>query len=252
MNKRITFVCAVATLTVAGVVTAAGIAAAEKPVRSVSGNIETIFNGGFSPKTLSKTKPTPISFNISGKIDTLDGEHPPAMKEFVLEGDKHAQISVKGVPTCQQAKLQSTDTAHARKACAPALIGSGHADAEIKFPEQPPIETSSELLVVNGGFKGGVTTLFIHAYITVPTPAAIVTVVKIKKVHNGRYGLKSVATIPKIAGGSGSVTFFSLTLQKGILSATCPDGHLDARGTALFADGTKVSGGVVRVCTGKG
>jgi hypothetical protein len=239
-------VCLTALLTVSGW------AAAEKPVRSVSGNIETIFNGGFSPKKLSKKKPTPITFDISGKIRTLDGEHPPALKEFVLEGDKHAGISVNGIPTCKQGKLQSTDTAHARKACKPALIGSGRADAEIKFPEQPPIETSSELLVVNGGFKGGVTTLFIHAYITVPTPAAIVTVVKIKKVHNGRYGLKSVATIPKIAGGSGSVTFFSLKLQKGIISATCPDGHLNARGTAVFSDGTRVKGAVVRPCTGKG
>jgi hypothetical protein len=48
------------------------------------------------------------------------------------------------------------------------------------------------------------------------------------------------------------VKSFSLTLQKGIISATCPDGHLNARGTAIFADGTKASGGVVRTCTGKG
>ena len=45
---------------------------------------------------------------------------------------------------------------------------------------------------------------------------------------------------------------FSLTFQKGIISATCPDGHLNARGTAVFADGTRASGGVVRTCTGKG
>jgi hypothetical protein len=80
----------------------------------------------------------------------------------------------------------------------------------------------------------------------------VVTTVKIKKIHKGRYGLLSVASIPKIAGGSGSVKSFSLKLNKGIISATCPDGHLDARGTAVFAEGTKMSGGVVRACTGKG
>ncbi|MGN6258759.1 MAG: hypothetical protein ACTHN3_13605 [Solirubrobacterales bacterium] len=254
MNKRISRVCAAAALTVAVVVFASGVAAAEKPVRSVSGSIETIFNGGFSPKTLSKKKPTPISFNISGVMKSLDPAEPhlPALKEFLLEGDKHVSISVKGIPVCKANKLQSTDTASARKACGPALIGTGKTEVGIKFPEQTEIPVKSELLMFNGGVSGGVTTLFIHAYITVPTPAAIVTTVKVKKIHAGRYGLGSVATIPKIAGGSGSVKSFSLTLQKGILSATCPDGHLNARGSAVFADGTKVSGAVVRTCTGKG
>jgi hypothetical protein len=231
----------------------AGIAAAEKPVRSVQGDIETVFNGGFSPKTLSRTKPTPISFNISATIRKLDGDHhPPALKEFLLEGDKHVSIDVKGIPICRAGELQSTDTAAARKACGEALIGTGKTEVEIAFPEQPPIPVPSELLVFNGGSKGGATTLFIHAYITVPTPAAIVTTVKIKKIHKGRYGLGSIASVPKIAGGSGSVKSFSLKLDKGILSATCPDGHLNARGTASFADGTRISGGVVRPCTPKG
>jgi hypothetical protein len=132
------------------------------------------------------------------------------------------------------------------------LIGTGKTEVGIKFPEQKEIPVKSELLVFSGGFKGGVTTLFIHAYITVPTPAAIVTTVKVKKIHKGRFGLGSVATIPKIAGGSGSVKSFNLTLQKGIISASCPDGHLNAHGTAVFADGTRISAEVVRACTGKG
>jgi hypothetical protein len=77
--------------------------------------------------------------------------------------------------------------------------------------------------------------------------------VKIKKIHNGRYGLKSIATIPKIAGGSGSVKSFSLKIGnkgKKVLFAQCPDGKLQAHATAKFADGTKVSAGIVRSCTG--
>ncbi|HET9676866.1 MAG TPA: hypothetical protein VFP21_05120 [Solirubrobacterales bacterium] len=254
MNKRISHLVVAAALTVAAVLLAAGLAAAEKPIKVVAGELEAEFNGGFSPKVLSKTKPTPISFNISGKFRSLNPKekHVPAIKEFLFEGDKHASIDVKGIPVCPQSKLQSTDSAHARKACGPALIGTGKTEAGIKFPEQPEIFAKSELLAFNGGVKGGVTTLFIHAYITVPTPAAIVTTVKIKKIHNGRYGTSAVSTIPKIAGGYGSVKSFSLTLQKGIISATCPDGHLNARGTAVFADGTRASGAVVRACTGKG
>ena len=239
-------------LAVAALLAVAGLAVADKPVKSISGNIETEFNGGFSPKKLSKTKPTPIAFDISGRIRTLDGEHPPALKQFLLEGDKHATLSVKGIPICKSGQIQATDTARARAACGKALIGSGKTEVEIKFPEQPAIYATSELLVLNGGFRGGVTTLFIHAYITVPTPATVITTVKIKKIKKGRYGLQSIASIPKIAGGSGSVIFFRLALKKGILSATCPDGHLNARGTAVFADGTSISGAVVRPCTPAG
>lgn len=220
------------------------------------GDVEVEYNGGFSPKVLSKTKPTPITFNVAAKIRSLDPTepepHPPALREFLIEGDKHGSIDVKGIPTCKSGQIQSTTSDAARKACGKALIGSGRTDVEIKFPEQPAIHVQSELLAFNGGFKGGVTTLFIHAYLTAPVTAAVVTTVKIKKIHKGRYGLLSTAAVPKIAGGSGSVTFFTLTLNKGIISATCPDGHLNAHGTAKFADGSSLSGTVVRPCTGKG
>ena len=256
MNKRISSLFLAAALTAAIVLAVSGMAAAEKPVTVVGGEIHAEFNGGFTPKVLSKKKPTPISFSISAKMKRLnpnpEEQHLPALKEFLLEGDKHASISVKGIPVCKAGQLQSTTSAQARKVCGPALIGTGKTEVGIKFPDQHEIPVNSELLAFNGGLRGGVTTLLIHAYITVPTPAAIVTTVKVKKIHKGRYGLGSVASIPKIAGGSGSVKSFSLTLKKGILSATCPDGHLNARGSAVFADGNKLSGGVVRTCTGKG
>ncbi len=201
----------------------AGIATAEKPVKVRAGNLELTFNGGFT------------------------------LKEFNVETDKNGAINVKGLPVCTASKLQSQDTKHAEAICRPAIIGSGTATAEIAFPEQAPIPATSKIIAFNGGFKGGVTTLYIHAYLTVPTPAAIVTTVKIKKIHNGRYGLEAVSSIPKIAGGSGSVKSFSLTInKKGVLSAKCPDGKLQAHGTAVFVDGTRVSGEIVRTCTPKG
>lgn len=232
--------------------TVAGIATAEKPVKVRAGNLELTVNGGFTPKVLSKNKLTPISFNVSGKLRTIDGTHPPALKEFNVETDKNGTIEVKGLPKCTAAKLQSQDTKHAEAICKSAIIGSGQAKAEIAFPEQAPIPATSKIIAFNGGFAGGTTTLYIHAYLTVPTPAAIVSTVKIKKIHNGRYGLKAVTTIPKIAGGSGSVTDFNLTInKKGVLLAKCPDGKLQARGEAKFSDGTVAKAEVVRTCTGK-
>ncbi|HET7418637.1 MAG TPA: hypothetical protein VFJ61_13525 [Solirubrobacterales bacterium] len=234
-------------VSVAGVAGAAG----GGPVTAEAGNIKFTFDGGFSPSKLPKKKLAPITLTASGKIQTKDGTHPPALKEVVVETDKNGAIDTKGVPVCKSGQLQSRDTKAAEKVCKSAIIGSGQTNVEIEFPEQSPIPVNSKLLVFNGGTAGGKTTLYIHAYITVPTPAAIVTTVKIKKIHKGRYGLESIASIPKIAGGSGSVTSFNLSIGKQkTLFAKCPDGKLQAHATSKFDDGTKVSASIVRTCTG--
>jgi hypothetical protein len=247
---------ALAALTVAGLASAAG-----SKEEVVVGNLKFSAGGTFSPKALPKKTLAPIALTAEGKISTLDGTHPPALKEALIETDKNGSIQVKGFPVCKSGQLQSQDTSHAEAICKGAIIGKGTTNIEIAFPESKVVPVNSKLLVFNGGEKGGVVTLFIHAYITVPVPAAVVTTVKIKKIHKGRYGLESIASIPKIAGGSGSVTAFSLKIDKkytykgkkvSILSAKCPDGKLQAHATAVFSDGTRASTEFVRPCTGKG
>jgi hypothetical protein len=257
MRKYLLLTTALAALIAVSV---AGIASAgNKPVTVEAGNLRVTVNGIFSPSKLPKKKLAPIGLTASGKIETLNGEHPPALKEVLLETDKNGAVTTVGYPKCTSGKLQSQDTKHAEAICKKAIIGKGKTEVGIKFPEQPEIPVKSDLIVFNGGTKGGTTTLFIHAYITVPTPAAIVTTVKIKKIHKGRYGLLSIASIPKIAGGSGSVKSFSLTINKrytykgkkmSVLSAKCPDGKLQAHATSIFSDGTKAAATVIRTCTG--
>jgi len=235
-------------------VSVAGVAMAgnNSPVTVKAGNLEVTYNGGFSPTTLPKKKLAPITFNASGSIKTIDGTHPPALKEAIVETDKNGTINTKGIPVCKSGQLQARDTNAAMKVCGKSLIGTGTTTVEVQFPEQRPVPVTSKLLVLNGGTSGGKTTLFIHAYFSAPVTGAIVTTVKIKKVHNGRYGLKSVATIPKIANGAGSVKSFNLTInKKGVLMAKCPDGKLEAKATGIFADGTKATGSIVRTCKGK-
>lgn len=216
------------------------------------GDLEMAFNGGFTPKALSKTKLTPIKFTAEANIKTTDGSHPPALQEFIVDTDKNGAINVAGIPVCKAGQLQAQDTRHAEEACRSAIIGTGQGTAEIAFPESSPILAKSKIIAFNGGVKGGVTTLYVHAYITVPTPAAIVSTVKVKKIHKGRYGLEAVTTIPKIAGGSGSVTHFDLTFTKhGVLSAKCTDGKLQAHATAIFSDGTQASASIIRACIPK-
>lgn len=223
-----------------------------KPEKVIVGNLEVEFDGGFSPQALPKNKLTPITFFLWSKIKSVDGKHPPAVKEFKLEGDKNVAVNVKGVPTCTAGKLQAQTSEAARKVCGPAIVGEGTTAVEVQFPEQPPIDVQSDLIAFNGGFSSGVTTLFVHAYLTAPVTAAIVTTVKIKNVKKGRYGTEAIGKIPKIAGGSGSPTYFKLKFEKGFLMAKCPDGRLQAHGTGVFADGTKASATVIRPCTPKG
>jgi hypothetical protein len=248
-----------AILVVAGL---AAVAAAEKPTTVKVGNLVLTINGGVTPKALPRKEMVPITLNVSGKIETADGKHPPALKEVIVDTDKNGTIDARGVPTCNAGQLEATTTATAEKTCKPAIVGTGTTDIEVEFPEQAPIQIKSKLLAFNGGTKGGTTTIYIHAYLTSPVTAAVVTTVKISKEHKGRYGTRSIASVPKIAGGSGSVTAFSLTFQKklftykgkqhGYLLAKCADGHFDAEAEAVFTDGTKLGGKIVRACTPKG
>jgi hypothetical protein len=258
MRKRLTWTLA---LGAAVAIAVAGIATAAKPTIVRAGNLILTLNGDFSPKQLPKNKLAGISLNISGKIATADGTHPPAMRKVVVLTDKNGTINAKGLPVCTSGKLQAQDTKHAEKACPTAIVGEGKATAEVAFPEQNPIPVSTKLLAFNGGVKGGTTTIFIHAYFSAPVSGAIVTTVKIKKTHQGRFGTESIATIPQIAGGSGSTTSFTLTFKRKFtykgkkqdyLLAKCPDGHLDAHATAFFQDGTKAAGDFTRSCTPKG
>jgi hypothetical protein len=252
---------AVVALAVFVAVAVAGTAGAEQPVTVEAGNLIITANGGLTPKVMSKTKLTPVAFNASGKIETKDHTHPPAVKEVIVEGDKNVAVDTTGFPTCKSGQLQAQDTEHAEAICKSAIIGKGTTNIEIAFPESKPIPVNSKLLVFNGGTAGGLTTFYIHAYITVPTPAAVVTTVKIKKVHHGRYGLEAIASIPKIAGGSGSVTSFSLTINKqytykgkkmSVISSKCTDGKIQANVISKFADGTQAQAELIRTCTPKG
>lgn len=120
---------------------------------------------------------------------------------------------------------------------------------------------SGKLRILNGGSKNGVTTLYVRVRVAMPTPAAIVATVKIEKIHNGFFGSKATISIPKLAGGSGSLTSFSATIKKQLLykgkrfsplTLKCPSGIVRGAANAIFGDGTTESTEVFRTCTGKG
>jgi len=209
--------------------------------------VEAKFDARFSPRRLSRSEQTPISPWVSMSFKNPEGMHAPALKDFEIEEDRHLQLNLKGVPVCSH---RHVNEAPIKQRCKKALIGSGEMETYIAVPEGVPIVARGEVTVYNAGLRSGVRTLFLATFITIPTPTEIVTTVKVKHSSLGRYGLKLVGSIPKVAGGFGSVISLDWRFHKGIFSAICPlDRRLDTRFTTTLADGTTLAGTVTRDCT---
>lgn len=216
-------------------------------VETQPGEVEAKFDARFSPQRLSPSKRTPLSPWVSMRFRNSDDTYPPALKEFEIEEDRHLRLNLEGVPVCSRGTVESPPM---RQRCKKAVIGRGEMNTLLHFPEAVPILVRSEVTVYNAGIRNGVRTLLMEAFITIPTPAEIVTTVKVRHSNLGRYGLKLVGSVPKIAGGAGSITSLAWRFHKGIFSATCPaDRRLDTRFNTTFADGTRLGGAVIRACT---
>jgi hypothetical protein len=225
------------------------------------GNLIFRDNGAISPTKLPKHKQAPISAKLNGQIRTIDGSHPPAIESVIADFDKSIQVNAKGLPVCKEGQLQARSTAAAKKACPDAIVGSGEGEVEVAFPEQTPFTANGSIVLFNGGVHGGTTLLFIHTYVSVPAPTAVVATVKITHIHRGHYGLHAVAQIPAIAGGAGSVTKYKITIgraftykgkKESYLTASCPTGNYFAEGKVQFSDGTTLKVTHVLPCTPMG
>jgi hypothetical protein len=241
-------------LLLVGAAVAAGAASA---LRIVAGNIVITGNGGFSPTALPKYFDAPIKLFGHGKVATRDGTLPPIVKTLTIEYDKHGHVETAGLQVCTARKLEATTVARARRTCAGAIVGKGSGKAIIKFPEQRPIPVSSPLTIFNGPRKEGDPTVFAHAYITVPLPTTFVVPIRIETINKGRYGYRTTATIPPIAGGAGTPISGQLTIERywthrgrkhSYVNARCADGRLQARVEVGFEDDTLLSGTIFRAC----
>lgn len=236
-------------------------AASGKPVTVRVGNLIFSDNGGILPTKLPRRGSAPITAYINGTIGTADGSHPPALQSVEAEVDKTIRIDGVGLPTGTVRQLEAHDTAAAQSVCGDAIVGSGEAEVEVSFPEQAPFRATGPVVLFNGGVQGRATTVFLHAYVSVPAPTAIVTRATVTRIHRGRFGLALVAQVPKIAGGAGSVTRFELKIgrkftyrgrEKSFLVASCPTGSWQTRGDVLFADATRLGVHHVFPCTPRG
>jgi hypothetical protein len=223
-----------------------------------AGNIVVSDSGGIYPERLPRHRQAPITGGIHARFSTKDGTHLPAVRSLTIDFDRTLSVNAEGLPSCSLGNLTARDTAGAKRACPGAIVGSGSGEAEIAFPEQAPIEVKTPLVAFNGGVHGDTTVVFVHSYITVPSPAAVVAETRITNVRDGRYGMHTVTRIPPIAGGAGSVTRVDLDLgrtfnykgrRQGYVTASCPAGRHFIKGELGFADGTSLHIAHILPCT---
>jgi hypothetical protein len=215
-------------------------------------------DGGFTPTALPKHHDAPISLHGGGRLSTVSGELPPIVKTIQIEFDRHGHVDTTGLPVCRASQLQSTTVPVARHNCPGAIVGKGFGRAIVSFPEQRPIPVSSPITIFNGPRKNGNPTVFAHAYTTVPVPTTFVVPIVIERIHKGVYGYRTIARIPKIAGGAGHPIAGHLKISRhwtykgkrhSYVNARCETGHLQARAGVTFGDGTVLSGVFLKKCT---
>jgi hypothetical protein len=247
----------VALLAVAGVLLAGGTAGA---LIFRAGDLILDAEGGFTPTALPKHQDAPITIFGRGKVSTISGELPPVVKTIVIEFDRHGHVETTGLPVCHAGQLQSTTVPVARHNCPGAIVGKGFGRAIVTFPEQKPIPVSSPLTLFNGPRRHGNPTVLAHAYTTVPVSTTFVVPIEIERIHNGVYGYRTSAEIPKIAGGAGHPISGHLTVSRhwtykgkrhSYVNARCETGRLQARAGVTFADGTVLTGAFLKKCTVK-
>jgi hypothetical protein len=222
------------------------------------GRVKTSFSASIEPKALPRTQRAPISVRLASKVAAKGGQHIPAIARAKIGIDRSLAIDARGVPTCSAGRLENQTTEGAEAACSPAIVGSGSVAVEIALGGGAQIRADSRLLAFNGGIAGRTTTVLVHAYLAAPVSQAIVVPVTLTKLAKGGYGLLAQATIPKIAGGTGSLARFDLSPRRQVVTtagkthayllAKCSDGNFVFEPEVEFEDGNLARGLLAQGC----
>jgi hypothetical protein len=211
----------------------------------------------FAPRSLHRLRFTPGALRLSNGISTLDGSHAPALKELIWEFDRNVRLDLSGIPVCRRPRLAGP---RPEESCGDTIVGRGRMEVEILFEESHSIRDVSRLILYNSGEREGVPTLFARAYITKPVASSIILPIRLEPIHSGRFRTAMVATVPKIAGGAGSITGLGMRLSRnvvdhgdlaGFVSLRCVDRRIVARTKLTFSDGTRLEGSIPRPCVAR-
>jgi len=219
-------------------------------------------NAEFAPRTLPGNRLAPVTVQVGGRIEAVDGSAPPVLAKLSIAINRASRISVAGLPTCTAARLQQTTSHAALASCRPALVGNGSFAADVDFPEDHTVSVSGRALAFNArvGKRPGI---LLHFYVSSPVKAALILPLTITH-RKGELGTVLSAHVPTLAAGLGHITELHLKLgrrysyrgeRRGFLNARCaaPPGFTGgpfqlAELSLDFVGGKHVDGTIERAC----
>lgn len=259
MRKRLLAIVALATAAALAVAVAA-YAVKSPTLTGPDGNTQNIAVS-ITPTKLSKTKQSPVTLNVKTETSSTtspNGVPSPAVRA-VLDFDNDTRINAKGLPTCDPAKIQSTSTEEALRACRGAQIGSGVAHALLPVGKKV-FNVEQTVTAFNGKPQGGHPVILLHTYGTTPVTVTAVLSGPVTNPNKEGYGPRLDLTIPPFGGGQGALIDFQAKIHKtfkfkgkkvSFVSSTCKDKKLKSRGQFVFKDGVSLTPKVVAKCAQK-
>lgn len=256
MRKRPTSIAGLVVAVAAAIAASAAVAGPAVPGKD--GNTQAI-DVKLSPQKLSKTALTPVALKVTTKTTTTtaaNGVPVPAV-QAVVDFDKNTKLFTKGIPTCDPAKLQNTSTEAALAACGKAKIGTGAGSALLPVGTTVYTEPTA-VTAFNGVPQGGKPVVLLHAYGSAPVQTTLVLVGTVSGYDKEGYGPRLDIGIPLLAGGSGALTDFQVTIDKkysykgkkrSFVSAKCAPKKLKARGAFTYKDGETLTAYSTQTCT---
>ncbi len=252
-----------ALVAIAAAAVLAPVASAELTAR---GDLFVRFSGGIAPDALPRDSRAPISVSIVGKVRTLSGERPPALRGISIAINEGGKIDSRGLPICRRAQIEPSSSAEAIDRCGSALVGRGRYDADVAFPEQSAFPSKGRILAFNARLNGK-RAILAHVYGAEPVPITRIIVFRIHERH-GTFGTVLKGSLPASLNRWGYLRQIGLSLhreytyrgqQRSYLSAACaaPTGFPGvtfpfAQASMSFADGRTLSSTLTRSCKVRG
>jgi|SRR5215203_1354355 len=225
-------------------------------------NLRVTFDADFAPHRLPRDRSAPVTVEIEGKIETIDGTHPPSLRWLEIDLHRSGRIFSAGLPTCSAPSLQSTSTRDAIERCGRSRIGGGSFSATVKLGKDIP--TTGQIIAFNSR-KGGRQSVLLHLFADAPVRFTLVVPLTIGHRQDGQFGTVLRAKIPRLGGDLGSITAIQLKIgrrysyrgkRRSYASAACgaPDplhgGPFPfARANLRFEEHPKIQMTLVRYCS---
>lgn len=215
-----------------------------------------------SPRELPRERAAPVTIRVEGSIRSLDGGSPPPVRELQIELNRAGRVETRGLPRCDPPRLQSISSGQALRLCGSARVGGGSFAADLPLNGER-LSLAGRILAFLGGTEKR-PLLVLHLHAAAPVRATFVLPMPIERRPRGRFGTVLRASIPRLAGGIGTITHIRLRIgrtyrigseRRSLIMAGCaaPAGFGGAifslaRARFSFAAGHELGATLVRTC----